>query len=132
MSGGKLTTERREQIVLFGINRPYIPNRIDPETYEKLAEAYYQYDHDPSLRAAILFGHGENFSRGIDVEGFKSVAGTGKPWIASTGAIDPLAKCGPRLTKPLIVVTHGDTWNMAHELHLVADIRIASADTRFG
>jgi enoyl-CoA hydratase len=113
-SGAKLTIERRGQIVLFGINRPYIQNRIDPETFEKLAEAYYQYDHDPSLRAAILFGHGENFSRGIDVEGFKSLAGTGKPWIASTGTIG------------------GDTWNMAHELHLVADIRIASADTRFG
>ncbi len=128
----KLTIERRGQIVIFGINRPYIQNRIDPETFGKLAEAYYQYDHDPSLRAAILFGHGENFSRGIDVEGFKSLAGTGKPWIASTGTIDPLAKRGPRLTKPLIVVTHGDTWNMAHEFSLVADIRIASADTRFG
>jgi enoyl-CoA hydratase len=77
-SGAKLTIERRGQIVLFGINRPYIQNRIDPETFEKLAEAYYQYDHDPSLRAAILFGHGESFSRGIDVEGFKSLAGTGK------------------------------------------------------
>src|SRR6201984_1414915 len=128
----KLTIELRGQIVLFGINRPYIQNRIDPETFEKLAEAYYQYDHDPSLRAAILFGHGENFSRGIDVEGFKSLAGTGKPWIASSGTIDPLAKRAPCLTKPLIVVTHGDTWNMAHELFLVADIRIASATTRFG
>jgi enoyl-CoA hydratase len=66
------------------------------------------------------------------VDGFKSLAETGKPWIASTGAIDPLAKSGPRLSKPLIVVTHGDTWNMAHELHLVADIRIAAANTRFG
>src|SRR5258708_22324343 len=131
-SGAKLTIERRGQIVLFGINRPYIHNRINPETYEKLAQAYYQYDRDPSLRAAILFGHGENFSRGIDVEGFKSLAGTGKPWIASAGTIDPLAKRAPSLTKPLIVVSHGDTWNMAHELHLVADIRIASADTRFG
>lgn len=128
----KLTIERRGQIVLIGINRPYIQNRIDPEAFEKLAEAYYQYDHDPSLRAAILFGHGENFSRGIDVEGFKSLAGTGKPWIASTGTIDPLGKRAPHLTKPLIVVTHGDTWNMAHEFSLVADIRIASADTRFG
>ncbi len=45
----KLTIERRGQIVLFGINRSYIQNRIDPETFEKLAEAYYQYDHDPSL-----------------------------------------------------------------------------------
>src|ERR1700723_599592 len=128
----KVTVERRGEIVLIGINRPYIQNRLDPEAFVGLSKAYYQYDHDPSLRAAVLFGHGENFSRGIDVEGFSSLAGTGKPWIASTGTIDPLAKLAPRLTKPLIVVTHGDTWNMAHELHLVADIRIASADTRFG
>ena len=128
----KLTIERRGQVVLFGINRPYIQNRIDPETFTILAEAYYQYDHDASLRAAVLFGYGENFSRGIDVDGFKSLAGAGKSWIASTGTIDPLGKRAPNLTKPLIVVTHGDTWNMAHELHLVADIRIASADTNFG
>ena len=55
-----------------------------------------------------------------------------EPAIQTDLAIDPLAKRAPRLTKPLIVVTHGDTWNMAHELFLVADIRIASADTRFG
>jgi enoyl-CoA hydratase len=82
--------------------------------------------------APRFFGQGENFSRGIDVDGFKSLAGTGKPWIASTGTIDPLAKRAQYLTKPLIGVTHGDTWNMAHELFLVADVRIASADTRFG
>src|ERR1700722_13852948 len=46
-SGAKLTMERREPIVLFGINRPYIKNRIDPETFEKLAEAYSQYAPDP-------------------------------------------------------------------------------------
>ena len=37
-SGAKLTIERRGQIVLFGINRPYIQNRIDPETFERLAD----------------------------------------------------------------------------------------------
>lgn len=114
-SGAKLTIERRGQIVLLGINRPDVQNRIDPETFEQLAEAYYRYDSDPSLRAAVLFGHGENFSRGIDVEGFASLAGTGKPWIASTETIDPLAKRAPRLSKPLIAVTHGDTWNMGNK-----------------
>jgi enoyl-CoA hydratase/carnithine racemase len=29
-------------------------------------------------------------------------------------------------------VVHGDTWNMGHELHLAADIRVASADVRYG
>jgi enoyl-CoA hydratase len=128
----KLTIERRDQIALFGINRPYIRNRIDPDTFQALAKAYYDYDHDPSLRAAVLFGHGDNFSRGLDVDGFKPLVGTGKPWISGAGVIDPQAKRPPHLTKPLIIAVHGDTWNMGHELFLVADIRVAAANTNFG
>src|ERR1700754_2799035 len=56
-SGAKVTVERRGQIALLGINRPTVQNRIDPETLQQLAEAYYNYDHDPSIRAAILFGN---------------------------------------------------------------------------
>ena len=64
-SGVTLTVERSGQVALFGINRPQIQNRLDPTTFRALATAYYDYDHDPSLRAAVLFGHGEHFSRGI-------------------------------------------------------------------
>jgi enoyl-CoA hydratase len=129
-AGAKLTVERRGQIVLLGLNRPDVGNRVDPETFKQLAEAYYNYDHDPSLRAAILFGHGDHFSRGIDIDGFRAL-GTKSP-ISEATAINPLATTpGPHLTKPLIAAVHGDTWNMGHELFLVADIRIASADTRF-
>src|SRR5262249_4429366 len=119
----KITVERRGQIVLIGINRPYIHNRIDPDAFGALARAYYQYDHAPSLRAAVLFGHGENFSRGIDVDAFAALAASGRAARLEDGTIDPLAKTGPRLSKPLVVVVHGDTWNMGHEPHLVADIR---------
>src|SRR5262245_57814912 len=68
----KVTVERRGPIVLIGINRPAIYNRIDPDTYGALGRIYYQYDHDPSLRAAVLFGHGDNFSRGIDVDAYQA------------------------------------------------------------
>jgi enoyl-CoA hydratase len=70
---------------LIGINRPSIHNRIDPEAFAGLAKAYYQYDRDPSLRAAVLFGHGGNFSRGIDVEAFKLLAASGKPLMPASG-----------------------------------------------
>ena len=73
-TAAKVTVELRGQIILIGINRPYIHNRIDPETYAGLARAYYQYDHDSSLRAAVLFGHGDNFSRGIDVDAFAAIS----------------------------------------------------------
>ena len=61
-----VTVERRDDIVLVGINRTFIQNRIDPPTRLRLNEVMYLYEHDPSLRAFVLFGHGENFSRGID------------------------------------------------------------------
>jgi enoyl-CoA hydratase len=130
-AAAKITVERRGEIVLIGINRPDIQNRIDPEAYLALAKAYSDYDHDPSLRAAVLFGHGADFSRGIDVDGFKAIASSGGPPIGD-GLIDPLGKKLPGLTKPLIVAVHGDTWNMAHELFLVADIRVAAENTNFG
>jgi enoyl-CoA hydratase len=128
----KITVERRGQIVLIGINRPEVHNRIDPETYSGLGNAFYQYDRDPSLRAAVLFGHGNCFSRGIDVDAYQALVMSGRSLISAAETIDPLATRGSRLSKPLVAVVHGDTWNMGHELHLVADIRIATAGTRFG
>lgn len=59
------------------------------------------------------------------------LARTGHPFAVQDGMLDPFART-QKLSKPLIAVVHGDTWNMGHELHLVADIRMASADVRFG
>jgi len=130
--GVKLTVERRGPIVLFGINRPEVHNRIDPETSQSLGRAYYDYEHDPSLRAAILFGHGPDFSRGIDVDANAARLREGTPSAANPRTIDPLGKSKTHLSKPVIVVAHGETWNMAHELMLAADIRIAAENTDFG
>ena len=128
----RATVERRGQVVLIGINRPDVYNRFDPETQHALAVAFTGYEHDDSLRCAILFGHGPNFSRGIDVDAHKATIGQAPPannesLVSYTGT-----NAKKRLTKPFIVVTHGDCWNAAHELHLGADIRICSADVRFG
>src|ERR1700733_4426314 len=86
----RVTVERRGQIVLIGINRPQMFNHIDPETFYGLASAYYDFDNDPTLRAAVLFGHGENFSRGNDVDAFSALAKSGKAFTLSANQIDPL------------------------------------------
>ncbi len=130
-SGATLTVERRGQIVLIGLNRPFIQNRLDPDTRRRLTEAYNQYEHDPSLRAAILFGHGDNFSRGIDVDASQASI-IGRPAGNAPAAANPPGSPNGHLSKPVIVVAHGDTWNLGHELYLAGDIRIAAANTRFG
>jgi enoyl-CoA hydratase len=127
-----LTVERRGEIVLLGFNRPFIQNRLDPPTRLRLAETLYQYEHDPSLRAAVLFGHGENFSRGIDVDASQAAIVAGRRTVTGSQAIDLLGKSQPHLSKPVVVVVHGDTWNLGHEIYLACDVRIAAANTRFG
>jgi enoyl-CoA hydratase/carnithine racemase len=127
-----VTVERRSDIVLIGLNRPFIQNRLDPPTRLRLAETFYGYEHDATLRAAVLFGHGEHFSRGIDVDASQAAIIAGRRTVTGTLVVDPLGKAQPHLSKPLVVVAHGDTWNHGHELYLAGDVRIASADTRFG
>jgi enoyl-CoA hydratase len=130
--GNKVTVERRGPIVLIGLNRTEMFNRFDPELSHGMAKALTDFDRDDSLRCAVLFGHGDNFSRGIDVDAHKASLG-GAPVPDNTGLVDPSGKNpASRISKPMIVVTHGDCWNAAHELHLAADIRVCAADVRFG
>jgi enoyl-CoA hydratase/carnithine racemase len=127
-----ITVERRDDIVLIGLNRPQIFNRLDPPSRVKLARAMYQYEHDPSLRVAVLFGHGERFSRGIDVDASQAALVAGQRTLPATDVVDTLGNTPPHRTKPLVVVVHGDTWNLGHELYLAGDVRIAAANTDFG
>jgi enoyl-CoA hydratase/carnithine racemase len=127
-----VTVERRDDIVLVGINRPSIQNRIDPPTRLRLNEVMYQYEHDPSLRALVLFGHGENFSRGIDVDAAQAGLISGQRATSPSPTLDLLGNSQPHRTKPMVVVVHGDTWNLGHEIYLAGDVRVAAANTRFG
>ena len=131
-AGTTVTVERRGQVVLVGLNRPSIQNRIDPPTRLRLGEVLYQYEHDPSLRALVLFGHGPNFSRGIDVDASQAGIISGRRETSPAPTLDLNGNSQPRRTKPMVVVVHGDTWNLGHEIYLAGDIRIAAADTRFG
>jgi enoyl-CoA hydratase/carnithine racemase len=132
-----ITVERRDDIVLIGINRTAMNNRLDGATRRRMGEVFYAFDHDPSLRAAVLFGHGNSFSRGIDVDAaqasFQSAPPAApQPAAAQTGTIDILGKATPPPSKPVVIVAHGDTWNLGHEIYLACDVRIAAANTDFG
>jgi enoyl-CoA hydratase len=127
-----ITVERRGDIVLAGLNRPFIQNRLDPPTRARLGQTFYQYEHDASLRALVLFGHGEHFSRGIDVDASQAGIIAGQRAAGTAPTVDVLGNGQPRRTKPVVVVVHGDTWNLGHEIYLACDVRIAAANTRFG
>lgn len=130
--GATITVERRDDIVLIGINRTAMNNRLDGATRRRMGEVFYAFDHDASLRVAVLFGHGRSFSRGIDVDAAQANFQSGQPAAPPGGTVDILGKATPPPTKPVVVVAHGDTWNLGHEIYLACDVRIAAANTDFG
>ena len=127
-----VTVERRGDIVLVGFNRPFIQNRLDPATRARLGAIVYQYEHDASLRALVLFGHGEHFSRGIDVDASQANIIAGQRPASPVPTLDVIGNSQPHRSKPVVVVAHGDTWNLGHEIYLGCDVRVAAANTRFG
>ena len=126
-----VTVERRDHVLLIGINRPSAENRVDPPTFALLGKAFHDYEHDASLRAAVLFGHGPNFCAGLDVTAFAPVIAEGKFNPNAPGTINPLQIAQPRLSKPRVCVVHGNTFFMGHELMLASDVRVAAQDTVF-
>lgn len=126
-----VTTERRDHVFLIGIDRPSAENRVDPPTFTGLGRAFFEYEHDPSLRVAVLFGHGPNFCSGLDVAAFAPVIAEGRFNPNAPGTINPLQVAAPRLSKPLVCVAHGNTFFMGHELLLASDVRVAARDTVF-
>lgn len=118
-------------ILLIGIDRPQTKNRIDPPIIIGLGKAYYQLDHDDSLRVAVLHGVGADFITGLDVPAFVAATAAGILPPKDPDFINPIGIGPPRL-KPLVVAVQGATNTAGHEFFLAADVRIAASDSVFG
>lgn len=122
--------ERRGALAVIQINRPGAKNAIDPDTFDALGAAFHRAEYDTEVRAVVLAGAGDDFSVGLDPASFLPTLLEHRFSPDGAGRINPFGTSS-RLSKPLIAAVHGTVGAMAHELMLAADIRIASADSRF-
>ena len=91
-----VTVERRGDVALIGLNRPFIQNRLNPPTRLRLAEAFYRFRTRPVDSRRVLFGHGDQFSRGIDVDASQAgVAGRSTDGEGNAETLDPLGNSQP-------------------------------------
>ena len=67
-ASGTVDIERRGPIMLIGLNRPQVGNRLDPPMLIGLGKAYHQFEQDDTLRVAVLHGLGADFCRGLDID----------------------------------------------------------------
>lgn len=128
-SGHSVTVECDEHIMLIGLNRPEKRNAFTLEMLAELSRAYARLEADDSVRAGVLFAHGEHFTGGLDLVDVGPSFAAGKSPYPRDGR-DPWRLDGT-WTKPIVAAAQGWVMTLGIELLLASDIRIASADARF-
>jgi enoyl-CoA hydratase len=124
-----VSLERDGHVLLIGLNRPHKRNAFDRAMLVDLARAYAVLESDTSVRAGVVFAHGDHFTAGLDLVDVGPGIAAGELAFPDDGR-DPWRLDGP-WTTPVVVVVHGWCMTLGIELLLAADIRIAAAGTRF-
>jgi enoyl-CoA hydratase/carnithine racemase len=127
-----ITTRREEDVFLIGLNRVEKRNALNPEMLIGLAEAYTAYEHDTSLRVAILHAHGDHFCGGLELDACAEalMSPTGEALVPA-GCLDPWGIKTERVSKPVIMAAQGYCLTAALELCLASDIVIAADNAQF-
>ncbi len=127
---GHVSRELRGAVMLIGLDRSAKRNAFDLSLLEQLSLAYGEFEREPGARVAVLFGHGEHFTGGLDLEAVGPTFAQG--WQLPPGGLDPWrVGLGPTLSKPLIVAAQGYCLTVGIELMLAADINLCASNTRF-
>jgi enoyl-CoA hydratase len=130
MNDPTVTMETRGHVALIGLNRPHKLNSFTLEMLRALGEAYTRYDEDDSLRCAVLFAHGKDFTAGLDLADVAPVIDSGQPLWPAVG-VDPWAIEGRGLKKPVVATLQGRVFTLGIEIALASDIRLCSEDATF-
>jgi enoyl-CoA hydratase/carnithine racemase len=124
-----VTLERDGHVLLIGLNRPDKRNAFNQAMLTDLARAYALLESDDSLRAGVLFAHGDHFTAGLDLVDVGPGIAAGELAFPDDGR-DPWRLDGP-WTTPLVAAAQGWCMTLGIELLLAADIRVAATGTRF-
>lgn len=125
-----LNIRRDGHVLLIGLNRPEKRNAFDKAMLQELSLAFGEYDSDPELRAAVLYGEGSMFTAGLDLASVAAdIQGGGS--LTPEDGINPWQVDGRQLSKPLIVAVHGKVLTLGIELALAGDIVIADETSTF-
>ena len=129
-SVGKVTTRARGPVLMIGLDRPEKLNGFDPAMLKGLAEAYTELEQDDAYRCGVLYGEGDHFTAGLELDKVAPLmAEGGELW--PRGLVDPFGLRPPVRTKPLVCAVQGYCYTIGIELMLAADIVVAAEETRF-
>ncbi|MGX5219117.1 crotonase/enoyl-CoA hydratase family protein [Pseudomonas segetis] len=129
-NAGQVSREKRDHVMLIGLDRCAKRNAFDLDMLNDLCMAYGEFERDDDARVALIFAHGEHFTAGLDLASIGPEFTSG--WQVPAGGCDPWGVFGgPRVSKPVIVAAKGYCYTIGIELMLASDINLCASNTRF-
>ncbi|UCH29645.1 MAG: enoyl-CoA hydratase/isomerase family protein [Myxococcales bacterium] len=124
--------EAADRIGLITLNRPGHRNAMTPELLDAFSEATDEARADGEIRCLVITGKGKCFSAGADLRSSMQRTDLGKPsQEASFAMYEPFLKVLD-VEVPVIAAMNGHTVGGGFGLALLADIRVANVDAKYG
>ncbi len=127
-----MTYEVTDHVGVITLTRPEAMNSLTYSLYAKLEDAV----RESTARALVITGAGRAFCAGDDV---KQILGSSQPAPAEfterarrSGGLTPAADALLHTDIPVIAAVNGPAVGWGMELALMADIRVASENAKFG
>jgi enoyl-CoA hydratase/carnithine racemase len=124
--------EASDRIGLITLNRPDHRNAMTPELLDAFSEAIGEARRDKGIRCLVITGKGRCFSAGADLRSSLQRTDLGKPSRdASFAMYEPFLQVLD-VEVPVIAAMNGHTVGGGFGLTLLADIRVADIDAKYG
>jgi enoyl-CoA hydratase/carnithine racemase len=124
--------EAADRIGMITLNRPDHRNAMTPELLDAFSEAIDEARNDREIRCLVITGSGRCFSAGADLRSSLQRADLGKPsQDASFAMYEPFLKVLD-IEVPVVAAMNGHTVGGGFGLALLADIRVADVDAKYG
>ena len=132
MSERAVLYEGADRIGLITLNRPDQRNAMTPELLDSFSEAIDEALADREIRCLLITGKGRCFSAGADLRSSLQRSDLGKPSKeASFAMYEPFLRVLD-VDVPVIAAMNGHTVGGGFGLTLLADIRVANVDAKYG
>lgn len=120
--------ERDGPVFTVVLDRPRVRNAVDRGTAQALADAFREFDADPSASVAVFHGEHGTFCAGADL----SAIARGEPNRVEDDGDGPMGPSRFLLSKPVIAAIAGYAVAGGLELALFCDLRVAEEDAKLG
>jgi enoyl-CoA hydratase/carnithine racemase len=124
--------EAADRVGIVTLNRPDHRNAMTPELLDAFSEAIGEARNDSGIRCLVITGKGRCFSAGADLRSSMQRSDLGKPSReASFAMYEPFLRVLDAEV-PVIAAMNGHTVGGGFGLALLADIRVANVDAKYG